>query len=166
MVIPAELKNYHSFSETRTRQYGGHLARLTPRPPLILLQGELGAGKTQLAKGLILGLGAVESEAEVVSPSYTLIHEYAAPGFRVYHLDLYRLESVRDLASLGLDDFIARAAGTEPPLVLVEWGAKLAQAGNSSWFAGGWLEVRLEIISPDERKITSRWRDRIDQAKR
>lgn len=155
MLLPAELRDFHSISETHTREYGSRLARLSPRPPLILLHGALGAGKTQLAKGLILGLGAVESEAEVASPSYTLIHEYAAPGLRVYHLDLYRLESARDLASLGLDDFIARAAGAEPSLVLVEWGAKLAHAGNSSWFAAGWLDVQIDILTPDERKITT-----------
>ena len=161
MVIPAELRNFHSFSETRTREYGGHLAHLTPHPPLILLQGELGAGKTQLAKGLILGLGAAESEAEVASPSYTLIHEYAAPGLRIYHLDLYRLESARDLASLGLDDFIAHPAGDESSLVLVEWGAKLAQADNPSWFAAGWLDVQINIISPEHRQITCQWHDKI-----
>ena len=87
-------------------------------PCLVLLEGDLGAGKTTLVKGIVAGLGAA-SEDEVTSPSFTLVHEYG-PGGRVFHADLYRIEGARDLATLGLEDLSSQAA-----TVLVEWGEKL-----------------------------------------
>jgi tRNA threonylcarbamoyladenosine biosynthesis protein TsaE len=84
---------------------------------VVLLIGNLGAGKTTLVKGIAEGLGAAREE-EVSSPTFTLIHEYGTPP-RVYHVDLYRLDTEREVESLGLQDLWA--AGQ---LVLIEWGER------------------------------------------
>jgi tRNA threonylcarbamoyladenosine biosynthesis protein TsaE len=98
---------------------GERLARELPARGLVLLIGNLGAGKTTLAKGIVSGLGAAD-EDDVASPTFTLIHEYG--GGRVYHIDLYRLDEPREVATLGLDELLERDA-----LVLMEWGERFPQ---------------------------------------
>ena len=84
------------------------------RPPLIVaLAGDLGAGKTTLARAICRGYGVTEV---VTSPTYALVHQYAAPASSVFHLDLYRLERESELTNLGWDDIMAEHA-----LVIVEW---------------------------------------------
>ena len=110
----------------KTRSPAGTLALaetiaelLLPAPRLIILRGNLGAGKTTLVKGIAQALGAAHPE-EVTSPTFTLIHEYQGKKLRLFHLDLYRLETERELLTLGLDEIAA-----EPDaLVLIEWGEK------------------------------------------
>jgi tRNA threonylcarbamoyladenosine biosynthesis protein TsaE len=97
-------------------ELGRQLARDLPRPGVVLLIGNLGAGKTTLAKGIVAGLGAT-SEEEVSSPTFTLIHDY---GEDVFHIDLYRLGTVREVGSLGLDDLLDRPEA----VVLIEWGER------------------------------------------
>ena len=95
---------------------------------VVALCGELGAGKTHFAKGLAAGLGVT---AEVTSPTFTLIHEYAGGGLPVYHFDFYRLESAAEALALGLDDYLA---GTG--VSVIEWADKfpgLLPAGTR-WF--------------------------------
>src|ERR1700749_1228333 len=93
----------------RTRSVSGTLAlgemmtELLPAPKLIVLRGDLGAGKTTLVKGIAAALGAAEA-ADVTSPTFTLVHEYAGKKVRLYHLDLYRLETERELSTLGLEE--------------------------------------------------------------
>jgi tRNA threonylcarbamoyladenosine biosynthesis protein TsaE len=110
-------------------------------PCLVLLQGDLGAGKTTLVKGIVAGLGAA-SEDEVTSPSFTFVHEYGAPG-SVYHADLYRIEGARDLATLGLEDLSSQAA-----TVLVEWGEKLGDNAPIPC-----VKIRMEHLGSDDRRI-------------
>ena len=86
---------------------------------MVLLIGNLGAGKTTLAKGIVSGLGAAEPE-DVTSPTFTLIHEYGEG--RVYHIDLYRLDRAEQVATLGLDEIFDREA-----VVLIEWGERFPQ---------------------------------------
>ena len=86
-------------SPEETVLFGREIAVHLRPPCLVLLEGDLGAGKTTLVKGIVAGLGAA-SEDEVSSPSFTLVHEYGSAG-RVYHADLYRIEGARDLATLG-----------------------------------------------------------------
>jgi tRNA threonylcarbamoyladenosine biosynthesis protein TsaE len=129
-------------SARETQQFGRALAKKLVPPCLILLQGELGSGKTTLAKGIVTGLGAAREE-EVTSPSFTLVHEYGGEG-RVYHIDLYRVETAQELSTLGLDDIFARDA-----VVLVEWGEKLG--ANVPRPA---LEIQLEYAENDDRRIT------------
>ena len=136
-------------SPEETIAFGVQLARELSPPILVLLLGELGAGKTTLAKGLVAGLGAAPEE-EVTSPTFTMIHEYgSAKGnvARVYHVDLYRVESARELETLGLEDLLAERA-----VVIVEWGEKLGPAFRLS-APGRRIEIHLETVSETERRI-------------
>ena len=136
---------YHTHSEAETLALGAMLAREVPASGVVLLIGNLGAGKTMLAKGIVSGLGAATPE-EVSSPTFTLIHEYgAAPNRapRVYHIDLYRLEDLRDAATLGLDEIFESGA-----LVLVEWGERFPPLMPASR-----TEIRLRDRGGDEREI-------------
>ena len=130
----------HSAEETieRGREIG---ARLKP-PALVLLSGDLGAGKTTLTKGLASGLGAA-SEEEVTSPTFTLVHRYDRAG-RVYHVDLYRIADAHDFDTLGLDDVFSENA-----IVIVEWPDKLAI--HTDWPI---VRIQLEHVSENERRIS------------
>jgi tRNA threonylcarbamoyladenosine biosynthesis protein TsaE len=132
----------------KTRSVAGTLAMgervvemLSPVPKVIVLRGNLGAGKTTLVKGIAAAVGAAEAE-EVTSPTFTLVHEYRGPKVRLFHLDLYRLETERELLTLGLDEM------TEEPdaLVLVEWGEKFPSVVER---ADG--EIAIEHLGGDER---------------
>ena len=115
-------------------------AHLTP-PQLILLIGDLGTGKTTLTKGIIGGLGVASLE-DVLSPTFSLIHEYAGPP-KVYHIDLYRLDRVPELETLGLDELWDQEA-----IVLIEWGEKFA-----GQLPGRRLEIRLRDQGDETREI-------------
>ncbi|MGH9716069.1 MAG: tRNA (adenosine(37)-N6)-threonylcarbamoyltransferase complex ATPase subunit type 1 TsaE [Candidatus Acidiferrales bacterium] len=115
-------------------------ARLKP-PVLILLSGELGAGKTTFTKGLVAGLGAA-SEDEVTSPTFTLIHKYDR-GPRAYHIDLYRIADAHDLSTLGIEDIF-----DETTVVIVEWPEKLNP--NLDWPV---LRICLEHVDENTRRI-------------
>lgn len=132
-------------SEEETVALGQRLARELPVGPVLLI-GNLGAGKTTLAKGIVSGLGAAPIE-EVSSPTFTLIHEYGGvPNHvpRVFHIDLYRLDTEREVESLGLDDLFDGQS-----LVLIEWGERFPRLMPRSR-----TEIRLRAISDDEREIT------------
>ena len=101
------MQRFHTSSEEETIALGERLAAGLPRPCVVLLIGNLGAGKTTLVKGLALGLGAAVPD-EVTSPTFTLIHEYGEPAL-VYHIDLYRLDEASEVASLGLDEIMNRS---------------------------------------------------------
>jgi tRNA threonylcarbamoyladenosine biosynthesis protein TsaE len=109
-----ETHSFETHSGDETIQLGRRIAAALPRKAVVLLIGNLGAGKTTLAKGIISGLGAAAAE-EVSSPTFTLIHEYG----RVYHIDLYRLDHPAEVAALGLDEIFERDA-----VVLIEWGER------------------------------------------
>ena len=127
--------------EEETIALGEELARALKPPAVVLLIGELGAGKTTLAKGIIQGLGAARAE-DVTSPTFTLIHEFGAAP-KVYHVDLYRVEEPRELATLGLEELLEREA-----VVLVEWGERFPVL----WPADR-VEVRLRALEGDVREI-------------
>lgn len=118
-----------------------------PPPKLVVLRGEVGAGKTTLVKGIAAALGAAVEE-DVTSPTFTLVHEYVGAKVRVYHLDLYRLETERELATLGLEEMIA-----EPDaLVLVEWGERFESIVSRMD-----AEIAMEHGDGDERGMMVRW---------
>jgi tRNA threonylcarbamoyladenosine biosynthesis protein TsaE len=131
---------YRTATEEATIALGERLASQLPRKGVALLIGKLGAGKTTLAKGIVKGLGAAEPD-DVTSPTFTLIHEYG--GGRVYHVDLYRLDEPRQVATLGLDDLFDRDA-----LVLVEWGERFPQLLPAER-----TEIRIRALESDEREI-------------
>ncbi len=106
-------------SPEETIALGKTLARDLQPPKLVLLRGELGAGKTTLVKGIAAAFNAAEQE-DVTSPTFTLIHEYRGPEATVYHVDLYRIDTERELATLGIDELLR----DERSLLLIEWGEK------------------------------------------
>ena len=133
------MPTYRTASEDETIALGERLSRELPRRGVVLLIGNLGAGKTTLAKGIVSGLGAAGPD-DVTSPTFTLIHEYG--GGRVHHVDLYRLDDPSQVANLGLDDLI------EESLVLIEWGErfpKLMPARRT--------EIGIRALEGDERVI-------------
>jgi len=130
---------FHTGSEDETMALGATLAAEFPAKAVVLLIGNLGAGKTTLAKGIVKGLGAAQPE-EVSSPTYTLIHEYSSS---VYHIDLYRLDKAVQVATLGLDEIFDRQA-----IVLIEWGERFPELMPENR-----IEIRLLTTGEDSREI-------------
>ena len=133
----------YSRSEQETIGAGRALARRLPSRAVVLLIGNLGAGKTTFTKGMVeeLGVGVAD---EVSSPTFTLIHEYGDPP-KLYHVDLYRLEEAREVASLGLDEIFDRDA-----IVVIEWGERFPQLMPAKR-----VEVRINYVDDEEaRNIT------------
>lgn len=127
-------------SDLETIELGQTIARSLPKKACVLLIGNLGAGKTTLAKGIIHGLGLAEPD-EVVSPTFTLIHEYG--GGRAFHIDLYRLDTAEQVAKLGLDDIF-----DQDVIVLIEWGERFPELMPVPR-----MEIRLSAVGEDERQI-------------
>ena len=132
---------YTTRSAEETTDLGRRLAAEIRAPETILLIGELGSGKTTLAKGIIEGLGVAAPE-DVLSPTFSLIHEYEGTP-KVYHIDLYRLDRVPELETLGLEDL-----WDKPVVVLIEWGEKFRQQ-----LPGERTEIRLIDRGDDLREI-------------
>ncbi|MEZ5285490.1 MAG: tRNA (adenosine(37)-N6)-threonylcarbamoyltransferase complex ATPase subunit type 1 TsaE [Vicinamibacterales bacterium] len=131
----------HTGSEDETRAVARDLA-LTLRPgAVLLLTGELGAGKTAFVRGLAEGLGV--DPGEVTSPTFTLVHEYRGGRLPLIHVDLYRLDRA-DLAEIGLDQDLADAG-----VVAVEWPERLTRA------VPGAVRIVIEDEGDDRRLITS-----------
>jgi tRNA threonylcarbamoyladenosine biosynthesis protein TsaE len=131
---------YLTRSEEETISLGEKLARRLPSRAVVLLIGDLGAGKTTLAKGIVKGLGAAAPD-DVSSPTFTLIHEY---GPAVYHIDLYRLDEERQVETLGLEEIFEKEA-----VVLIEWGERFP-----GLIPANHLEVKIKHKSGDGREIT------------
>ena len=130
----------HSAEETTA--FGRTLTDLLAPPKLVLLGGDLGAGKTTIIKGIAAGFQAA-SEENVTSPTFTLVHEYRGPQANLYHVDLYRVDTPRQLETLGLDDLFA-----ENSVLLIEWGEKFARFARDRD-----VEITLERIGENDRKI-------------
>jgi len=134
---------YRTSSAAETVDLGVRLARTFAPRSVVLLIGNLGAGKTTLAKGIVQGLGAADPD-EVSSPTFTLIHEYG--GGRVYHIDLYRLDEPREVATLGLEELFDRQA-----VVLIEWGERFPQLMPAER-----AEIHIRAAEDDTREIEVR----------
>jgi len=121
---------------------GGKLAaRLVP-PKLVLLRGNLGAGKTTLVKGIVEGFQAASQE-DVTSPTFTLIHEYRSAGVEIYHIDLYRVDTQRELETLGIDDLFGPRS-----LIIIEWGEKFERFRKERD-----VEIAIERTGENQRRI-------------
>jgi tRNA threonylcarbamoyladenosine biosynthesis protein TsaE len=136
--MPARI--HQTASEDETIALGERLAAELPARGVVLLIGDLGAGKTTLTKGIAKGRGAAERD-QVSSPTFTLIHEY---GPKLYHIDLYRLDEEREVETLGVDEIFEKDA-----LALVEWGEKFLRLMPEKR-----IEIRLEHAGGDLRRIT------------
>lgn len=146
-------QSFETHSPEETIELGRKLALEFEPPVLVVLLGGLGAGKTTLTKGIVAGLGAAREE-EVASPTFTLIHEYGgemAGAPRVYHVDLYRIETARELETLGLEDLFAERA-----VVIVEWGEKLGPAFRQLAPGRPVVEIHLSAPNDTERRFEIR----------
>jgi tRNA threonylcarbamoyladenosine biosynthesis protein TsaE len=133
----------HSAEETIA--FGRSLASELAPPLVVTLRGDLGAGKTTLVKGIAEGFGAARAE-DVTSPTFTLIHEYRGPQVTLYHIDLYRIDTERELETLGLDDLLAPDC-----ILLIEWAEKFPR-----WHRDRAVEIVLERRGENERSIQRR----------
>ncbi len=129
-------------SAEETIALGRELAALLTPPKIVLLRGNLGAGKTTLVKGIAEGFGAASAE-DVTSPTFTLIHEYRGSQAAVFHIDLYRVDTLRELETLGLDDLIS-----ENSVLLIEWGEKFPRFARERD-----VEIVLEATGEDQRRV-------------
>ena len=112
------MKTFTTHSAEETTELGRKLSAEIKPGSVVLLRGDLGAGKTTLVKGIAEGFQAAEAE-DVTSPTFTLIHEYRGPLVTLFHIDLYRIDTQRELDTLALDDLI-----TPQTILLIEWGEK------------------------------------------
>ena len=128
-------------SAEETTRWGREFAKRLKVPVLVLLSGELGSGKTTLTKGIVAGLGAA-GEDDVTSPTFTLVHVYG-DAEKVYHGDLYRIESFHDFETLGLEDVFSK-----PAVVILEWSERFPL--QSPWPQ---VRLRLEHAGGDMRRI-------------
>ena len=146
MTPPADTKRIlqqittHSAEETIA--FGRTLAEILAPPKLVLLRGDLGAGKTTLVKGIAAAFDAA-AEEDVTSPTFTLIHEYRGPRATLYHIDLYRIDTPRELDTLALDDL-----RSENSILLIEWGEKFSRFVRERD-----VEISLEREGENERRI-------------
>jgi tRNA threonylcarbamoyladenosine biosynthesis protein TsaE len=137
------IREFTTSSADETIALGRALAAELQPPRLVLLRGELGAGKTTMVKGIAEAFQAA-SQDDVTSPTFTLIHEYRGPEVSVYHIDLYRIDTPRELETLGLDELI----NDERNVVLIEWGEKFPKLVKERD-----LEIAIERTGPEQRKI-------------
>jgi tRNA threonylcarbamoyladenosine biosynthesis protein TsaE len=135
-------RDFTTNSPEETIALGRELASLLAPPKVVVLRGDLGAGKTTLVKGIAEGFQAA-SHDDVTSPTFTLIHEYRGPVATVYHIDLYRIDTQRELETLALDDLMA-----ENGVLLIEWGEKFPRFERDRD-----VEIAIERISENERKL-------------
>jgi tRNA threonylcarbamoyladenosine biosynthesis protein TsaE len=146
-VAEGRIHEFTTQSDADTVELGRKLATLLKPPQLLILEGDLGTGKTTLVKGIAQALDAADPD-EVTSPTFTLLHEYEGTRegrpVKLYHLDVYRLESERQLDTLGLDELLS-----DDSLVLVEWGEKFKSIQKR---ATG--NIAIKSKGGDARKIT------------
>lgn len=136
-------REYTTHSAEETIALGRELAPTLKNARMVVLRGDLGAGKTTLVKGIAEGLQAAQRD-DITSPTFTLIHEFRGPEITLYHVDLYRIETERELLTLGLDELFAEPGN----LVLLEWGEKFPRFQRERD-----VEIAIERIDEFGRKI-------------
>jgi tRNA threonylcarbamoyladenosine biosynthesis protein TsaE len=137
-----ETREVITHSPEETIAFGRTLAQMLTPPKLVLLRGDLGAGKTTLVKGIAEAFHAA-AEEDVTSPTFTLIHEYRGPAVNLYHIDLYRVDTPRQLETLGIDDLIS-----DNSVLLIEWGEKFARFVRERD-----VEIVLERVAENKRRV-------------
>ena len=139
------MATFISHSPAETESLGEEWGRVAQRGLVIALSGDLGAGKTQLVKGIARGLGIL---ARVHSPTFTLVNEYGGGRLRLFHLDLYRLETSEQIYSAGLEEYL-RPNG----VAVIEWAERLAEGGRGKAVGEKLFQVTIEVLSETERRI-------------
>jgi len=135
-----------SHSPAETEALGEQLGRGARHGLVVSLSGELGAGKTQLVRGVARGLGVT---GRVHSPTFTLINEYSGGRLMLFHLDLYRLETADQILSAGVEEFLSPDG-----VAIIEWAERLTLLGRSPGVESLMRRVNIEIIAVNDRKIT------------
>jgi tRNA threonylcarbamoyladenosine biosynthesis protein TsaE len=135
------VERFETHSEEETRKLGEFFAAQLPSRGVVLLIGNLGAGKTTLVKGIVEGLRVADAD-DVSSPTYTLVHEYGDP-VRLYHVDLYRLETMAEVLGIGMEDLLESRA-----LVLIEWGERFPAIMPPSR-----TEIRISRLGENSRRV-------------
>ena len=136
------MKTFTTHSAEETTALGRRLAPELKPGSIVLLRGDLGAGKTTLVKGIAEGFNAARAE-DVTSPTFTLIHEYRGPEVTLYHIDLYRIDTQRELDTLALDDLMMANS-----ILLIEWGEKFERFARERD-----VEIAIEPRGGDRRSI-------------
>jgi tRNA threonylcarbamoyladenosine biosynthesis protein TsaE len=136
------LREVATESAEETIAFGRSLMEQLAPPKLVLLRGDLGAGKTTLVKGIAAAFEAA-SEEDVTSPTFTLIHEYRGPRANLFHIDLYRIDTQRELDTLALEDLRA-----DDSILLIEWGEKFPRLARERD-----LEIAFERTGETSRRI-------------
>jgi tRNA threonylcarbamoyladenosine biosynthesis protein TsaE len=137
------MKTFSTHSAEETTELGRRLSSELKPGSIVLLRGDLGAGKTTMVKGIAEGFQAARAE-DVTSPTFTLIHEYRGPAVSLFHIDLYRIDTQRELDTLALDDLM-----TPQSILLIEWGEKFARFAKERD-----AEIAIEHRGADDRVIT------------
>jgi tRNA threonylcarbamoyladenosine biosynthesis protein TsaE len=138
------MATFISHSPADTEALGERLGRAAERGLVVAVSGELGAGKTQLVKGIARGLGIT---ARVHSPTFTLVNEYGGGRLRLFHLDLYRLETAAQILSAGLEEFLQPEG-----VAVIEWAERL-ETGGWEMDAGKVKKVKIVVTGELERRI-------------
>jgi tRNA threonylcarbamoyladenosine biosynthesis protein TsaE len=136
------VKQFTTHSADETTQLGRQLSAELKPGDVVVLRGDLGAGKTTLVKGIAEGFRAAEAD-RVTSPTFTLIHEYRGPELTLYHIDLYRIDTQRELDTLALDDLMDGSS-----ILLIEWGEKFQRFVRERD-----VEIAIEHQGGDDRRI-------------
>ena len=144
------MATFISHSPADTQSLGERWGRAAPSGLVLAVSGELGAGKTQLVKGLARGLGITE---RVHSPTFTLVNEYGGGRLKLFHLDLYRLETADQIHGAGLDEYLQPDG-----VAVIEWAERWPEARSLKSEARGLgallREVRIEVLGETERRIS------------
>jgi tRNA threonylcarbamoyladenosine biosynthesis protein TsaE len=128
-------------SAEETRALGEQLAERLSAGDVVTLEGELGAGKSELARGIARGLGVTET---VTSPSFTILNVYESGRCPLYHFDWYRLESEEELYELGMDEYLGGDG-----IAVIEWAERCPEAVPENV-----IRIRLEVTGGESRRIT------------
>jgi len=136
------MATFISNSPAETESLGERWGHTAQRGWVMALTGDLGAGKTQLVKGIARGLGVTQ---RVHSPTFTLVNEYSGGRLRLFHLDLYRLETREQILSAGIDEFLQPEG-----VAVIEWAERLESGMMSD---GNIIKVKIEITGETERRI-------------
>ena len=139
------MATFISHSPAETESLGESWGRTAQHGWIIGLTGDLGAGKTQLVKGIARGLGTT---ARVHSPTFTLVNEYAGGRLKLFHLDLYRLETPEQILAAGLEEFLQPDG-----VAVIEWAEKLKAEGRMLKAETKWISAKIEILNEKEREI-------------
>src|SRR5581483_3710392 len=143
-IASIPMATFTSHSPQETEAFGEQLGRQAASGLVIGLSGDLGTGKTSLVRGLARGLGIA---GRVHSPTFTLVNEYTGGRLKLFHLDLYRLETPQAMASAGIEEFLSPDG-----IAVIEWAERL-EDGGWKMEAGKVKQVKIEIVGDQERKI-------------